>query len=143
MELELIAAVKALKSRFLALSSDRREDLSVCLLKCNLGVSTRAETERVRTFLEGFALDLTSGQLDDFIAFLHAKDTSLPKHLPLAGRSVVLPAYEDEDTDTEEIKRQAINIDDPSQTDMKPYEPDKVDTLRDPTKPIDDETSGE
>lgn len=127
----IIKAVKSLKDRYQALPKKEREGLSVALLKCNLGVSTANETTTVQAFLGTFPLTLTPGELDDFLSFLHTKDTSLPKHLPLNNGAVTLPAYENADVDTLETSRNAIRNDD-----LPAYKEEEVDTLRDPLKPF-------
>ena len=127
----IIKAVKSLKERYHTLSKKDREGLSVALLKCNLGVSTTDETAIVKLFLADFPLALTVGELDDFLSFLHAKDTSLPKHLPLNDGPVTLPPYENADVDTLETSRNSIRNDD-----LPEYKEEDVDTLRDPLKPF-------
>lgn len=127
----VIKAVKSLKERYRALSKKDREGLGVALLKCNLGVSTTDEIASVRQFLADFPLALTAGELDDFLTFLHAKDTSLPIHLPLTDGAVTLPPYESADVDTLETARNAIR-----DTGLPDYNDEEIDTLREPLKPF-------
>jgi hypothetical protein len=127
----VIKAVKNLKERYQTLPKKERENLSVALLKCNLGVSTTEETAAVKLFLADFPLTLVAGELDDFLSFLHAKDTSLPQHLPLSGGVVTLPPYENADVDTLETSRNTLRGES-----LPSYNEEEVDTLRDPLKPF-------
>ncbi len=92
--------IRQLKKQFWELKRRERENLSVCFLKCNLGVATPADSQTVLTFLKGFPLILEAGRLEGWMAFLHERAEIMPKDLPLPVNFSSLADYDAEDLET-------------------------------------------
>lgn len=112
--------LRRLKKKFQGLAGKTREDLSVCLLKLNLGVQSDPELARVKDFLEGFPLQLAPAKLDTFIDFLHSDSTQSPELIVFEGTVT------------------KVELNDPETTGQKlnKYREDEVETLRDRIKPF-------
>jgi hypothetical protein len=112
--------LRSLKKKFQALPGKSREDLSVCLLKLNLGVQSDPELMRVKDFLEGFPLQLAPAKLDIFIDFLHSDTTQPPEIVVFEGTVT------------------KVDLNNPEMTGKKlsRYREDEVETLKDKIRPF-------
>lgn len=113
MDSSKIEQLKAVKERFRALKPKDREQLSIALLKVNLGVHSGDEMLFVQTFLDGLPILLEAGKLDPFLNFLHATSNITPqehsgwfsreeiaKEISLTDKDLVLPPYDADAVDT-------------------------------------------
>lgn len=89
--------LKELKKRFRALTPKSREDLSVCLLKINLGVNHDKELQKVKDFIGDAPVHLAAGELDAFIEFMHSDSVRPPR---LTQKAADLQPYREDEVET-------------------------------------------
>lgn len=67
-----------LRKKFRSLPAKSREEISVCLLKVNLGVHHDKELRKVKDFVGDVPVALVSGELEGFIEFMHSTKNDRP-----------------------------------------------------------------
>ena len=106
----LQSQLKELKDKFRTLLAKERENLSIALLKVNLGVNTPDELSAVEKFTDGLPIEFKVGKLDAFMNYLYASPATAPPDLSLSAKdskdktdsqvNIGLPAYREDEVDT-------------------------------------------